>query len=588
MNKRVLVATDNDFLGSFLQKRLALEEFDTDRVGSDAELQVCMEKKRYDLVLAHVDIPHACEVCAGRKSRDREDVPFVLMSGREQDREPALQARADAFLKIPFNETEFIELLDRLLRRKTCILLVDDSRVIHQRTGKFLRGQGFHVIDAMDGQEGLEMTRREKPDLVITDVEMPRMDGYRMCQALKSNENTALLPVIIVSSLSKGIDIDKGFVAGANDYLIKPVVHAELLSCVNSILHTMKIRRQETVLVVEDNMNVQNMLKFGLMQQGFHVVICTDGEEAYEKALASPPDVIVADMDTPNLDGRHFVRYLKERDETRNVPVIILSNRESRSELARGLHIGTSAFITKPFSIDKVVLYVERLTVERRFRRERQAVKLYLSEAALEAVEKSAHNKDQFGRYQAMEKPLTILFCDMVGFTQMCEQLQPTEAVALLNRYMDAMTTLLIEHGAVIDKYIGDAILAVFGEDPSGIRPELRAVTAAMALIAKQKEIPGADGNPVKSRIGINTGRVIFGDIGSKFYRRDFTVIGDPVNTAQRLQAAAEPDTVFISDPVYQSVKDLVEVEDTGSLSLKGKVKKIQTYKVLSVQDKEG
>jgi DNA-binding response OmpR family regulator len=586
MPMRALVATGNQFLSSFFEKKLGNEGFIVDKATAGDSLQSVLKTRLYDIIFAHVNIggTSGFDVCRELKSSsETKDIPIVLMSGEPEDELKAAEARADIFLGIPFDETLLMDIIMKLIRKKSCILMVDDSKVIHARTGKFLVEQGFHVLHAFDGEEGIETAKREKPDIIISDVEMPRMDGYQMCKEIKRCPETSLIPVIIVSSLDQGINIDKGFVAGANDYLIKPVVHSELLSCVNNILQTIKLRRQETIMIVDSDDNVINLLKFGLLQQGFHVVACADGEAAYEKAIEHLPDVIIADMDTPKLDGYQLVKYLKERKDTANIPVIIIASRESRSELAKGLRIGAAAFITKPFSIDKIIVNVERLTVERRFTRERETMKLYLSEAAIEAVEKSSMKKEVANEFQAMEKSLTILFSDIVGFTTFCEKLKPSEIVSYLNSYLDVMTTVLKDHGAVIDKFIGDAILAIFGTDTSGEAPQFRAVKAAQEMLRKQAGFNEKCAMKFQTRIGINSGPVIFGDIGSRYYRRDFTVIGDPVNTAQRLQTMAAPDSTLISDTVYQSVKDLIRVEGAGLLSLKGKDTKIMTYKVLGI-----
>jgi DNA-binding response OmpR family regulator len=580
------IATTTPFLGSFLEKRLGAEGFEVEKAASSgALLEIGIEQKP-EIVLVQMDIPGmgGLEICRRLKgAEDTRRIPVILMSRDAADREPSFKAGANAFLKIPFAESELMEALSRLLQKKKCILMVDDSKVIHKRTGTFLTQHDYIVLDAYDGVEGIEIAKRDKPDLIISDIEMPRMDGYTMCKELKRCDETAFTPVIIVSSLGKGFDIDKGFEAGANDYLIKPVVHEELLSCVDSLLRTMDIRRQETVLVVDDSKTVVNMLKFGLMQQGFQVIACTDGEEAYEKTVEMLPDIILADLDMPKLNGYQLVKYLKERKETRNIPVVIISSRESRAEATRGLRIGAAAFVSKPFTMDKVLSNVERLTAERRLLREREAMKLYMSEAALEAATKTSQEKTLSTEFHAAEKDLTILFSDIVGFTTMCEKSKPQEIVTLLNNYLDIMTTVLKSHGAIIDKFIGDAILVIFGPSSSSENPQLRAVKAALEMLDRQAEFNAASSGKIQTRIGINSGKVIFGDIGSRFYRRDFTVIGDTVNTAQRLQVMAEPDSVFISDSVFKAVEGKIEAEEISLLSLKGKKEKIKTYRVLEL-----
>lgn len=581
-----VIATTTPFLGVFLEKRLKLDGFETLRAANgDEALDIARREDNVSVLLMQAGIPgtEGFEICRSIIGKGlRRGVPVIAMSGDPRDEARAVNAGAARFLGIPFSESELMNAITRVIHNKKCILMVDDSKVIHKRTGEFLRGQGYLVIDAYDGAEGFEMARREKPDLIISDVEMPVMDGYEMCKRIKNCPETALIPTVIVSSLGKGLDIDRGFEAGANDYLIKPVVHEELHSCVNMLLHKMEVRRRETVLIVDDSPTIVNMLQFGLMQQGFRVIACTDGEQAYEQAIAQRPDIIVADLDMPRLDGYQLIRYLREKPETANIPVLIISSRESRAEAARGLRISASAFVSKPFSMDRVVIHVERLTAERRLRREREALRLYMSEAALEAAQKtSMHGDDEL---HASEKELTILFSDIVGFTSICEERQPQDVVSLLNSYLDTMTTVLKNNGAIIDKFIGDAILAIFGSESSNNSPQYQAVKSAIEMLEKQVEFNAGLPVHLHTRIGINSGQVIFGDIGSRYYRRDFTVIGDNVNIAQRLQVQAEPDTILISESVYTPIRESLIIKDTGTLGLKGRHEKIKTYQALGLK----
>jgi DNA-binding response OmpR family regulator len=581
---KIIIAAAAPFIVSFLKKRLQMEGYAVESVDSRQALIAAAAAPDIALVMVHVELPgNGLEACG--ELRGICTAPAILFSGDPAHENACLDAGARAFLLTPFSEDRLTSLLSRVLHGTRCILLVDDSKVIHQRTGSFLEQQGMMVLHAYDGEQGIAMARGQRPDLIVSDIEMPRMDGYTMCKRIKTSADTALIPTIIVSSLGKGLDIDRAFDAGANDYLIKPVVHEELLSCIDSLLHTMEVRRRETVLVVDDSPTIVNMLRFGLMQQGFRVIACTDGEDAYEQALRLTPDVIVADLDMPRLNGYQLIKYLKEREVTRSIPVVIISSRESRAEAARGLRISAAAFVSKPFSMDKVAITVERLTAESRLKREREYLKLYMSEAAMQAASRANRDHDMTGALNASEKNLTILFSDIVGFTSLCEQYKPMEVVDHLNSYFDIMTTILKDHGAIIDKFIGDAILAIFGsEDDSQAGPGEQAVRAALCMIQAQDEFNKSALHTVQTRIGINSGQVIFGDIGSKLHRRDFTVIGDPVNVAQRLQAAAPPDSIYISENVYRPLEHILQVQETGDVPLKGKSTRIKTYCALGFQ----
>lgn len=582
--KRASIATSATYLDSYLKKLLEHKGFSCD-MSSDGESlfkSATPGETRVAIIQAGVQNGSGMNICREFcDAANTRKIPVVFLSATQNDEQPALEAGARVFLKVPFDESVFLDHINRVSSRGKRILIVDDSKIIHHRTGEFLEKNGFEVLHAYDGAEGLEMTSAELPDAIISDIEMPVMDGYAMCHKIKTNDATALIPVIMVSSLDQGINIDKGFEAGANDYLIKPVVNNELLSCINTLVHTMELRRKETVLIADDSVTILNMLKFGLLRQGFNVISCADGEEAYSNILEHHPDIVIADLGMPKLDGYQLIKYLKENRETAGTPVIITSSRESRSSAAKGLRIGASTFISKPYTMDKILINVERLTAEQRLQRERDAMRLYISEAAMEAAKRNIDSKDDFVKFHASEKQLTILFSDIVGFTSICEKFKPMDTVTLLNSYLDLMTTVLKSHGAVIDKFIGDAILAFFGTDSSGMTSQHRAIKAALEMLEKQKEFNKTSKTLVRTRIGVDFGKVIFADIGSKYYRRDYTIIGDHVNTAQRLQTMAAPDTVYMSDPVYQIVRKNVKSEDMGFLELKGKDIKIQAYRAI-------
>ena len=336
-------------------------------------------------------------------------------------------------------------------------------------------------------------------------------------------------------------------------------------------------------LVVDDSTTITNMLRMGLMQQGFNVVVCNNGDDAYEKALELNPDLIISDIELPGVNGVQLVKYLKEQPALRNTPIVIISSRESRGAAAREMRISASAFISKPFTMDKVLVTVERLTAERRMTREREAMKLYLSEAAADAVAGVSMNKNGACEFQANEKILTILFSDIVGFTPICEKYPPAQVVSILNMYLDEMTTVLKEHDAVIDKFIGDAIMAIFAPVAGREIPQVRAVKAALKMLEVQKSLNADSPEILQTRIGINTGRVIFGDIGSRFYRRDFTAIGDAVNIAQRLESAADPDSILISENVFEKIGEAAKVIEKGNINLKGKNEAIRSFQVLEL-----
>jgi adenylate cyclase len=180
------------------------------------------------------------------------------------------------------------------------------------------------------------------------------------------------------------------------------------------------------------------------------------------------------------------------------------------------------------------------------------------------------------------EVTATVLFSDIKGFTGLSEQLTPSEVATLLNEYFTAMTDVLFEYGGTLDKYIGDAIMALFGAPFSREDDAVRAVRAGLKMQKFLKEIRGQDTrlSRLDIRIGINTGVVVAGNIGSP-RRMDYTVIGDAVNVAQRLESIAKPGQVLIGGSTYNLVKDHFMLNEIGRQRVKGKDMEVAVYEVL-------
>jgi adenylate cyclase len=185
------------------------------------------------------------------------------------------------------------------------------------------------------------------------------------------------------------------------------------------------------------------------------------------------------------------------------------------------------------------------------------------------------------------EREVTILFCDLRDFTSFSEKMLPAEVLALLNRYLDRMSTIVEQHGGVIDKYIGDAIMALFGAPVAMPDAAKRAIAAARAMGDALDELNqqlAAEGRPrLAFGIGINTARVVAGNMGSKT-RLNYTVIGDGVNLASRLETQTkEPvhqTAIIVSEATARAAGEENTLRCLGSISVKGKSEAVKTYAV--------
>jgi CheY-like chemotaxis protein/class 3 adenylate cyclase len=503
----------------------------------------------------------------------------------------------EAAIAIPFQVEELIATLERGARGRPRVLLVDDSDVVRRHSGAILQEAGYEVILAVDGEEGLEKARKERPDLILSDVEMPRRDGFSLCKAIKDDPGLGHLPVVICSSLGEASDLERGFDAGADDYLVKPVVPEELVSRLKAILAQTIPSERERVLVVDDSAAIRHLVSDCLRRQGFRVETAIDGQDGVEKAVASAGsastqdgsggafDLILTDYDMPRMTGFQLVHALKRDLRTRETPIVMLTARDTKRDQAQMRAAGLTSYLVKPFTTDKCIAIVERALAEARLRRYKEASRLYISAGGVKAAEQKAAASDVYGTVRAAEIDATLLFSDVSGFTAMSSKMRAPEVIALMNAYFDEMCPVVVEHGGDIDKFIGDAIMAVFQDDARFEEPHaLRAARAAFGMqraldrFNERRREADPEAKPVIMRIGLNAGPLVRGDLGSRFVRRDYTCIGDTVNRAQRHESACPLGGVLLSQTVYDRIHDRVEVEEIGGIKLKGLAEPVSAY----------
>ena len=207
----------------------------------------------------------------------------------------------------------------------------------------------------------------------------------------------------------------------------------------------------------------------------------------------------------------------------------------------------------------------------------------YVAPQVVDDIMKSGRYKVELG---GESRDIAVLFVDIRGFTPLSESLKPAEVVEILNEYLNLTTNAIFKNSGTLDKFIGDATMAVFNAPFDLEDYEYRAVCAAWDIVAGAKELEQKClerfGKSVAFGVGVNCGEAVVGNIGCDF-RMDYTAIGDTVNTAARLESNAKRGQVLISEHIYQRVKDRVKVQEIGEILLKGKSQGVCVYELLGV-----
>ena len=219
--------------------------------------------------------------------------------------------------------------------------------------------------------------------------------------------------------------------------------------------------------------------------------------------------------------------------------------------------------------------------------KEVEAISNQLAKYLSPQIHEQIFSGKQNAEVKSNRKKLTVFFSDIVGFTSISDELESEEITNLLNFYLNEISNIALEYGGTIDKYIGDAVMIFFGDpDSLGIEQDARkCVEMAVAMQKKMNELIGYWGksfglkNDLQIRIGINTGFCTVGNFGSED-RLDYTAVGAAVNLASRLEEAAAPGSILVSEDTFLLVKSLFSFKEPREIDVKGLLRKIKLYEV--------
>jgi len=350
------------------------------------------------------------------------------------------------------------------------ILIVDDNEtnrdILHTR----LASQGYATVQAGDGEEALQAVRRHRPDLMLLDVMMPKLDGIEACRRLKADRDLPFLPVILVTSRSDTKDVVEGLDAGADEYLTKPFDHQALAARVRSVLRI--------------------------------------------KALHDQVQAQAADLAAWN-------RTLEER----------------------------------------VARQVEEIARVNRLR-------LFLSPQVAELVVSSGDER----LLESHRRDVTVVFCDLRGFTAFSEAVEPQDVMAVLREYHEALGTLINRFEATVEHFAGDGLMVLFNDPVPCHDPAARAVRMAVEMRACVAELAvkwRRHGRELGFGVGIAHGDATLGCIGFEG-RLGYAAIGSAANLAARLCGEARDGQILVDREVRVAVEAFADLDPLGNITLKG------------------
>jgi class 3 adenylate cyclase len=342
------------------------------------------------------------------------------------------------------------------------------------------------------------------------------------------------------------------------------------------------------ILVVDDETDLEMLIKQKFRRQirehEYEFIFAANGNEAIEKLHQHDDvDIVLSDINMPEMDGLTLLTQLNEISPL--IKAVIVSAYGDMDNIRTAMNRGAFDFLCKPvnfedldLTVKKTIQHVAQLRKTLEAIKENNILKMYVDETVLNFMNRREYESSLM-QSDAIEA--TAVFIDICSFTTISENEPADTVVKLLNKYFDVMVKEIIKQNGFIDKFIGDAVMAVF-------RGEFhldRAIEASLAVRAAIEKLPpfedGISFLP-KVSIGINSGEMISGNIGSANLKRlDYTVVGDAVNTAQRLQSVAKDGQIIISESSYEKMKESFNCRKIGEMALKNKKNPMMIFEVL-------
>ena len=342
------------------------------------------------------------------------------------------------------------------------------------------------------------------------------------------------------------------------------------------------------ILVVDDETDLEVLIKQKFRQKirehKYEFLFAINGKHALEQLeLNDDVDVVLSDINMPEMDGLTLLSKINEQNTL--LKAVIVSAYGDMENIRTAMNRGAFDFVTKPvnfedleLTMEKTISHVKQLRETMKAIKENNILKMYVDETVLNFM---AGREFESTLMVNETVNATVVFIDICSFTTISENESPDIVVKLLNKYFDVMVKEIIAQGGYIDKFMGDAVMAVFRGDYHLDR----AMDACLAVRKTVNELPNESGNiffTPKVSIGINSGEMISGNIGSANLKRlDYTVIGDVVNVAQRLQTIAKEGQIIINESSYEKVKESFNCNKVGEVNLKNKSHPVTIYEVL-------
>lgn len=516
------------------------------------------------------------------------------------------------------------------------ILIVDDGQDNRDFIVEYvLKPHGFKYMQAKDGEEGLRLALKHDPDLILLDLQMPRMNGIQVLENLYDNNRE--IPVILMTFHGSEEIAIEVYRMGVKDYIKKPYYPEEMLDAIERALSETRLRREKDALtnrILQANQELKRRLQeFEALYNIGKMVTSTIN---LEKLL---PQVVDAAVQITNAEEGAITLIENKQlicrahkpahlDRAKSVQISVqdkfvahaIKTRQSLTLGPEQLRRATqelgapNSIACAPLMVGERVLGAITVTnydvTAPLFDKQDGVMLSALSDYIAIAIENSRNYlalraerekvQDTFERFVApsvvqralsndvkpggIRQEITVLFADIRGYTTFSETASPEKVLDVLNHYLSVAGEAIMGFEGTLDKFLGDGIMAIFNAPNPQEDHVLRAAEAAITLREAVNGINAAYGYKLAYSVGLHVGEAVVGYVGTS-YAVNYTAIGDTVNLAKRLQENAAPNQILTDESVISRLGNLAKSRSLGLLQVKGRKAPVEAYELLEVND---
>ncbi|HEY4691708.1 MAG TPA: response regulator [Anaerolineae bacterium] len=341
------------------------------------------------------------------------------------------------------------------------------------------------------------------------------------------------------------------------------------------------------LLIVDDLVDIRRLLRAWAEMEGYSPLEAGNGIQAVELALREKPEVIIMDIMMPGKDGLTAIKEIRQVDPTTGIVVLTAYGTEQRA--VQAMRVGADDYMHKPFDATELRVKLASVLEKQKLRIENLRLQARLNGILEHFMPKSVieqlMNAPDLPHLGGERQMISILFADIRGFSIYAEQTEPEALVLTVNRYLGVATDAILAQGGMIDKYLGDGLLAIFNSPVEYVDHALRAARAACGIRRNVEALNSdPDGQGLQFGIGVHAGEAVVGNIGTP-QLMNFTAVGESVNLAKQIEEVTGPGQIAISrSAVDQIGVDHLVLKPMPSMTVKGRKEPAELFELLEVK----